>query len=166
MGIGPSSSSSETRLARSNTQKFTNSSGTPTTPNSDKKRRRATLPLNLLFGNRLSRRVDKSDSSFATLSESFNSSSSSSLPESPTPTSAKNNSSDGFKETRAVKMGVDDEGNKTVNEYTIIRTLGKGSYGKVKLCMDVQNRPYVSHNTSSHSPVNLTKNIGIRPSKY
>lgn len=31
-----------------------------------------------------------------------------------------------------VTLGVDDEGNKTVNEYSIIRNLGSGAYGKGK----------------------------------
>ncbi|KAL9653637.1 hypothetical protein ABK040_009114 [Willaertia magna] len=51
-------------------------------------------------------------------------------------------SNDGTKITSVVSLGYDEEGNKTINEYTLITTIGKGSYGKVKLCMDSSNRPY------------------------
>ena len=37
-------------------------------------------------------------------------------------------------ETSNVVHGHDTSGNKTVNQYSIIRKLGEGSYGKVKLC--------------------------------
>mmetsp|Transcript_47516 Transcript_47516/g.54705 ORF Transcript_47516/g.54705 Transcript_47516/m.54705 type:complete len:377 (+) Transcript_47516:47-1177(+) len=39
------------------------------------------------------------------------------------------------KETTTVIRGKDNEGRSTVNQYTIVRALGEGSYGKVKLCM-------------------------------
>lgn len=46
------------------------------------------------------------------------------------------------KDTRKVKRWRDAEGNKIVNEYVIIRTLGSGSYGKVKLCINTENNEF------------------------
>uniref|UniRef100_A0A7S1PF91 Protein kinase domain-containing protein n=1 Tax=Percolomonas cosmopolitus TaxID=63605 RepID=A0A7S1PF91_9EUKA len=48
-------------------------------------------------------------------------------------------------ETRHVDSaaeGRDEDGNKTINDYTILHTLGSGAYGKVKLCMDARNRAF------------------------
>jgi [calcium/calmodulin-dependent protein kinase] kinase len=36
--------------------------------------------------------------------------------------------------------GIDNQGNKRINQYIVIRTLGKGSYGKVKLCRNVETK--------------------------
>ncbi|KAG2381430.1 hypothetical protein C9374_006419 [Naegleria lovaniensis] len=44
--------------------------------------------------------------------------------------------------THTVTLSTDEEGNKLVNGYTIISTLGKGSYGKVKLVLDNDNKPF------------------------
>jgi hypothetical protein len=114
-----------------------------------KRPRSSTLPsLNALFSNRFSRRFERTPSSppsIPTLADepssqqqqlqsSSNNNSSSSID---------SNGDDNFKETKVVTMGVDDDGNKTVNAYTIIRTLGKGSFGKVKLCMDSNNKAFV-----------------------
>lgn len=52
------------------------------------------------------------------------------------------NSSD-IKETFKVQLSKDVDGNKTVNEYTILKTLGSGSYGKVKLCIDNDGKAFV-----------------------
>jgi hypothetical protein len=46
------------------------------------------------------------------------------------------------KDTRKVKRWRDAEGNKIVNEYVIIKTLGSGSYGKVKLCINTENNDF------------------------
>lgn len=37
----------------------------------------------------------------------------------------------------------DEDGSKMINKYVILRSIGKGSFGKVKLCMDNGNRAYV-----------------------
>jgi serine/threonine protein kinase len=39
-----------------------------------------------------------------------------------------------FNEVSKAEIGVDDKGRKTLNQYSITRFLGKGQYGKVKLC--------------------------------
>lgn len=52
-------------------------------------------------------------------------------------------SSDVPKDTTTVKISTDDEGNKMINDYTLVRTLGSGSYGKVKLCMNNEGKAYV-----------------------
>nr|CAG4717460.1 unnamed protein product [Naegleria fowleri] len=44
--------------------------------------------------------------------------------------------------THTITLSTDEEGNKLVNGYTIISTLGKGSYGKVKLVLDNDNKPF------------------------
>jgi calcium/calmodulin-dependent protein kinase kinase 2 len=36
--------------------------------------------------------------------------------------------------TRSVRFGQSTSGNKTLNQYTVLQTLGQGNYGKVKLC--------------------------------
>jgi len=43
--------------------------------------------------------------------------------------------------TSNITLGEDSEGNTTVNQYTILRKIGEGSYGKVKLC-SFNNRFY------------------------
>lgn len=48
------------------------------------------------------------------------------------------------KESSFATLSVDEDGNKTVNNYIIISNLGQGSYGKVKLCMDNRKKPFVS----------------------
>ena len=40
-------------------------------------------------------------------------------------------------ETTKVTVGRDPQGNKIVNQYALIKTLGAGTYGKVKLCVDL-----------------------------
>ena len=44
--------------------------------------------------------------------------------------------------TNTVNLSYDEEGNKMINRYTMISTLGKGSYGKVKLVLDDNNKPF------------------------
>lgn len=117
---------------------------TPTTPSSRRSRARTLPILNHFFGkndskvNRVERQTTPNKNTITA----------------PTDTTAavKDRSSlrDGndlldksFKETNMVKMGKDEEGNKMVNEYSVIRTLGSGSYGKVKLAMDSNNKAYV-----------------------
>jgi hypothetical protein len=39
-----------------------------------------------------------------------------------------------FVETTALIVGKDDSGRKLVNNYVFTRNLGRGSFGKVKLC--------------------------------
>mmetsp|Transcript_10551 Transcript_10551/g.15428 ORF Transcript_10551/g.15428 Transcript_10551/m.15428 type:complete len:621 (-) Transcript_10551:32-1894(-) len=41
-----------------------------------------------------------------------------------------------------VKLDLDEDGSKMINEYTMIRTIGEGSFAKVKLCMDDKNRAF------------------------
>eukprot|EP01080_Neovahlkampfia_damariscottae_P000579 gene579-8089_t len=43
------------------------------------------------------------------------------------------------KESSYVAVGLDEDGNKTINEYTILSTLGSGAFAKVKLCMNSTN---------------------------
>ncbi|CAG9327666.1 CAMKK1_1 [Blepharisma stoltei] len=38
------------------------------------------------------------------------------------------------RETHEVKRGLDEDGNATVNQYSLIKNLGEGAFGKVKLC--------------------------------
>ena len=48
------------------------------------------------------------------------------------------------KESSYVAVGVDEDGNKMINEYTILSTLGSGAFAKVKLCMNNTNeKPFV-----------------------
>ncbi len=48
-----------------------------------------------------------------------------------------------MQETHEVVTGKDDAGNKYVNQYRILCQLGRGSFGKVKLCVDTtSNRPF------------------------
>jgi hypothetical protein len=50
------------------------------------------------------------------------------------------------KESSFVAIGVDDDGNKTINEYTVLSTLGSGSFAKVKLCVNSRtNKPFVKN---------------------
>ncbi|KAL0487342.1 calmodulin dependent protein kinase kinase [Acrasis kona] len=49
---------------------------------------------------------------------------------------------DETKVTNVLVLSQDEDGNKMVNNYCFMRTIGKGSYGKVKLCIDNNNRPY------------------------
>eukprot|EP00899_Mesostigma_viride_P029238 jgi/Mesvir1/949/Mv17503-RA.1 len=44
-----------------------------------------------------------------------------------------------LKETRCLNTMVDRKGNKFVNQYIIIKVLGTGSHGKVKLCLNTQD---------------------------
>jgi serine/threonine protein kinase len=46
------------------------------------------------------------------------------------------------KETNVVVLSEDDDGNKMINNYTVLRPIGKGSYGKVKLCIDSNNKAF------------------------
>ena len=47
------------------------------------------------------------------------------------------------RETGNVMREVDESGNKFVNQYMMVMTLGRGSFGKVKLCVNRHNgRPY------------------------
>jgi serine/threonine protein kinase len=50
---------------------------------------------------------------------------------------------DETKETSVVTNTEDEEGNKLINNYIILRNIGKGSYGKVKLCIDQNNKAFV-----------------------
>ena len=43
-------------------------------------------------------------------------------------------------ETNEVQRGRDDEGNTYVNQYVVTRSLGRGSFGKVKLCCDTTTK--------------------------
>eukprot|EP00659_Diplonema_papillatum_P022706 gene22706-34773_t len=43
------------------------------------------------------------------------------------------------RETATRRTGSDDDGNKTVNQYSVIGDLGKGAYSKVKLVIDNDN---------------------------
>lgn len=47
------------------------------------------------------------------------------------------------KESSFATLSVDEDGNKTVNNYIMISKIGYGSYGKVKLCMDSRKKPFV-----------------------
>lgn len=46
------------------------------------------------------------------------------------------------KETTKVTVTRDAQGNKIVNQYALIKTLGLCSYGKVKLCVDLINEQF------------------------
>lgn len=67
-----------------------------------------------------------------------------------------------FKETNMVKLGKDEEGNKMVNEYSMIRTLGSGSYGKVKLAMDSNNKAYAIKIMNKSLLKRVQKNEDVR----
>ena len=41
-----------------------------------------------------------------------------------------------FRETEKLNIEVDEQGNKFVNQYVLIRTIGTGTYGRVNLCLD------------------------------
>jgi len=46
------------------------------------------------------------------------------------------------KETKKATVGHDADGNKVVNEYVMLKVLGCGSYGKVKLCISSTNNEF------------------------
>ena len=52
------------------------------------------------------------------------------------------NSDSHTKETTKVVVGRDQQGNKIVNQYALIKNLGAGSYGKVKLCVDLVDEKF------------------------
>jgi tRNA A-37 threonylcarbamoyl transferase component Bud32 len=45
-----------------------------------------------------------------------------------------------YKETHTLKFGIGDKGEKMVNNFVIAKELGHGSYGKVKLCVDLEDK--------------------------
>ena len=48
------------------------------------------------------------------------------------------------KESTFATLSVDENGQKTLNEYTILSSLGSGSFAKVKLCMNNNTgKPFV-----------------------
>jgi hypothetical protein len=49
-----------------------------------------------------------------------------------------------FVETRTLELGVDEKGRKTINQYTQIRLIGKGTFGKVKLFHDSAKDEFVA----------------------
>lgn len=46
------------------------------------------------------------------------------------------------KETHEIIKGLDNEGNKVINQYTLLSELGAGSFSKVKLCIDIKTHTY------------------------
>lgn len=46
------------------------------------------------------------------------------------------------KETHEIIKGLDNEGNKVINQYTLLSELGSGSFSKVKLCIDIKTHIY------------------------
>eukprot|EP00759_Apiculatamorpha_spiralis_P007212 PhF_6_TR1424/c1_g1_i2/m.2504 len=61
-----------------------------------------------------------------------------------TPTGVESSGNASIKSTHEIVRGVDTDGNKLLNEYMIIATLGKGSFGKVKLAIDTQTEKSVA----------------------
>jgi len=65
------------------------------------------------------------------------------------------------KETNTVVIRRDDEGNKYVNQYLILRTLGHGAYGKVKLVMNSEDNELYAMKTMRKSSL-MRKRVGLR----
>lgn len=66
-----------------------------------------------------------------------------------------------YRDTNKVREGVDEEGNKMINQYSMICVLGKGAYGKVKLAMDVRtNQPFAIKIMSKSQLQRMRKNNG------
>lgn len=45
-------------------------------------------------------------------------------------------------DTRKVKIRRDADGNKTVNQYVLLKKIGRGAYAKVKLCLNTEDNQY------------------------
>ncbi len=56
------------------------------------------------------------------------------------------NEADEAKETHKVISGRDAYGHKTINQYVILRLLGVGAYGKVKLCQNMDDKKFYVNN--------------------
>lgn len=52
------------------------------------------------------------------------------------------NEADEARETHKVLAGRDSYGHKTVNQYAILKALGVGAYGKVKLCQNLDDKQF------------------------
>ncbi|KAL9658489.1 hypothetical protein ABK040_006029 [Willaertia magna] len=59
--------------------------------------------------------------------------------------------------TTTVKTGFDKDGKKMVNEYTVVRKLGKGVHGKVKLCVNKVNTSLCAMKIINKSLLNRLK---------
>lgn len=64
------------------------------------------------------------------------------------------------KETTKVTVGRNSHGNKLVNQYVFIKNLGAGSYGKVKLCVDVVDEKFYAIKVC-HKGVLRRRRIGM-----
>ncbi|EFC39391.1 predicted protein [Naegleria gruberi] len=140
---------------------LTVTSSTPTPTTTEKRSRSSTLPVSNLFS---SRREDNEDDAFSKMYVNKGMKNNAS-PHSPNRSSSgrlqigsslgkDSPSEDAYspifgstndsvtKLTNSLLLSSDEEGNKMINEYTVISTLGKGSYGKVKLVLDNNNKPF------------------------
>ena len=64
------------------------------------------------------------------------------------------------RETTKVTLGRDPQGNKIVNQYALIKSLGVGSYGKVKLCVDLVDEKFFAIKVC-HKGVLRRRRIGM-----
>lgn len=64
------------------------------------------------------------------------------------------------KETTKVNIGRNSHGNKLVNQYALIKNLGAGAYGKVKLCVDVLDEKFYAIKVC-HKGVLRRRRIGM-----